>query len=274
MIHDIIESGVVPVNRLTKVYRFDDGGLAQVTTKVRLGQKYLPSIESGKKTISMGVDKDYAFILSEKDKMKDDLLQVYFGLIKSGIDIKDIGIMSAMNVRDLGTKDINNTIQKIVSKDMPFVKYGDTEYRLGDKVVQIKNNYRAKHANGRKEVDIFNGNQGIVTEVYPDEKRIVVKFDEEKEIEYFQDTMKDLSLAYATSVHKFQGSGCRVAIVLTPSSHTFMLNKNLLYTALTRSTERTIHFSDKVQTINTALKKSENFTRDTYLKELLQAKQI
>lgn len=269
VIHDLIESGVVPVNKLTKVYRFDDGGLAQVATNVRLGKKYLPTDMEGK-SVTFGKDADYSFVLEDRSKIMESLIKVYFGLLRKGVDIKDIGIMSSMNVKDLGTIDINQQIQAILHKGKEGIKYGNTEFRVGDKVIQTVNRYDFQLASPRwGTCEVFNGNQGIVKSVCKEDKTIVVDFGKNKVVEYDPTMLGDLQLAYAVSVHKFQGSGCKVAIVVTPSSHTYMLNKNLLYTALTRSTERTIHFADKISTINIALNKSENYTRNTFLKEYL-----
>lgn len=269
VIHDMIESGVIPVNRLTKVYRFDDGGLAQVATKVRLGKVFLPSELDGK-SVTFGKDSDYSFVLEDRESMLDSIVKLYVALLSKGYNSKDIGILSAMNVKELGTIEINKRIQNIINKGKVGIKHGYKEFRVGDKVIQTTNRYDVPSSiESGGLCHIFNGNQGIVTEIDFEQKTMVVDFGNNKKVEYDTFMLEDLQLAYAVSVHKFQGSGCRVAIVVTPSHHTYMLNKNLLYTALTRSTEKTIHFADKISTINYALKKSENYTRNTFLKEFL-----
>ena len=88
-------------------------------------------------------------------------------------------------------------------------------------------------------------------------------------IVYHKDELSELSLAYAISIHRMQGSACDNVIFVTPPSHYYMMNKNLFYTALSRAKKRVIHITEDLKIINSALKKSENAKRNTFLGELL-----
>ncbi|MDO4483358.1 MAG: ATP-binding domain-containing protein [Clostridia bacterium] len=124
--------------------------------------------------------------------------------------------------------------------DKPFIKYGETIFRLGDKVMQTKNDYQIEW---RKESrlgwedgkGVFNGDVGYITAVDEEEHCLTVLFDEEKEVVYQSAQLENLDLAYCLSVHKSQGSEFPVVIMPVVGGSSMLLTRNLFYTALTRA---------------------------------------
>ena len=169
------------------------------------------------------------------------------------------------------SSDLNNAIQKRINPitSQKYIKYGDTIFIEGDKVIQVVNNYRSKNIIG-EEVPVFNGNTGVILEINPWRDEIVIQFDDEK-IEYSKSDLEQLMLGYAISKHISQGSSSKNVIVVTPKAHTFFINRNLLYTAITRTSEKCYHFTER-SIVKSAIKKSIPKERQTFLKELLELK--
>ena len=261
---DFLSSGMIPVNSLTKIFRYAEGGLATVASDIRSGNKFINDNE--KKPKMFGERRDFAFLPVEDDKIIYNAVKIYEKLIKSGYTDKDIMILSSQNVGDKGTKAINKMIQsyKQKQKKTNFLMRGDTKFHLGDKVIQMVNNYKAKNKYGDEKENIFNGNSGVIVSVSWD--NLIVDFGD-KEIMYTKDDLSQLELGYCITTHKSQGDSSKQVVVLVPKAHTFMLNSNLLYVAATRAKERCFMLGNPA-TINRAIKKKINLTRDTYLHDL------
>ena len=261
---DFLSSGMIPVNSLTKIFRYAEGGLATVASDIRSGNKFINDNE--KKPKMFGERRDFAFLPVEDDKIIYNAVKIYEKLIKSGYTDKDIMILSSQNVGDKGTKAINKMIQsyKQKQKKTNFLMRGETKFHLGDKVIQVVNNYKAKNKYREEKENIFNGNSGVIVDVSWD--NLIVDFGD-KEIMYTKDDLSQLELGYCITTHKSQGDSSKQVIVLAPKAHTFMLNSNLLYVAATRAKERCFMLGSPV-TINRAIKKKINLTRDTYLHDL------
>ena len=261
---DFLSSGMIPVNSLTKIFRYAEGGLATVASDIRSGNKFINDNE--KKPKMFGERRDFAFLPVEDDKIIYNAVKIYEKLIKSGYTDKDIMILSSQNVGDKGTKAINKMIQsyKQKQKKTNFLMRGETKFHLGDKVIQMVNNYKAKNKYGDEKENIFNGNSGIIVNVSWND--LLVDFGD-KEIMYTKDDLSQLELGYCITTHKSQGDSSKQVVVLAPKAHTFMLNSNLLYVAATRAKERCFMLGSPV-TINRAIKKKINLTRDTYLHDL------
>ena len=261
---DFLSSGMIPVNSLTKIFRYAEGGLATVASDIRSGNKFINDNE--KKPKMFGERRDFAFLPVEDDKIIYNAVKIYEKLIKSGYTDKDIMILSSQNVGDKGTKAINKMIQsyKQKQKKTNFLMRGETKFHLGDKVIQVVNNYKAKNKYGEEKENIFNGNSGVIVDVSWD--NLIVDFGD-KEIMYTKDDLSQLELGYCITTHKSQGDSSKQVVVLAPKAHTFMLNSNLLYVATTRAKERCFMLGSPA-TINRAIKKKINLTRDTYLHDL------
>lgn len=267
---DMLESGIFPIYALTKIFRYDEGGLAYACTKIRNGEFYL---DTQKRTQALGSKNDYAFVNSPKDKYLDCLITLFKKQL-SVSNIDDIMVITSTNVGQYGTWEINKILQDIYNPhqdNKQEYKYTCKDYsmtfRIGDKVMEIKNNYK-------KEPFIFNGDIGYIKDIiYDDKNRLVVKIDFDGTIkDFYKKDMEQIVLSYAITGHKSQGSQFKHIIVLTPIAHKFMLNRNLLYVIVSRGQKSVKHIGD-FSVIKSALRKSENLNRNTWLKDLLNTLQ-
>ncbi len=144
---------------------------------------------------------------------------------KFGLDpLQDVQVLSPMRRGILGTENLNLELQKALNPEGDTVVRGGTLFRTGDRVMQIRNNY---------DKEVFNGDVGFVKAVEPDSRTVIVNFDG-KPVRYGAGDLDELVLAYATTIHKSQGSEYPAVIVLVHTQHYVMLQRNLLYTAITR----------------------------------------
>jgi len=264
--YDMSNSKIIPKTTLTKVFRYKDGGLAKVASDIREGKKFIDNEFFGVK--NFGINKDYNLISITQEESIDEVLKIYKKLIKNGKSVDDVMALSAMNKNNYGTTEINKLIQQEINprkENDKYIKYGDIEFRLGDKVIQIVNNYKARKDGWYEDVSVFNGNTGKI--IYIDGFEMKVDFGDNV-IVYEKDDVDQLRLGYCISIHKSQGSQSKNVILINPKSHKYFLNRNLLYTAITRASERVYHITT-CDVINNCLNKSINLTRKTFLKELL-----
>lgn len=274
---DIINCGIFPIIFLDKVFRYKDGGLAKIATETRNGKEFL---------IGDGVQKfgdDFIFVPTSKDTLTEKILTAYKKMQEKGGTVDDIIIISAYNVGEHGTYKINSLIQDLINPsngnmELSYVRQKfEIKFRVNDRVMQIVNNYQAplfEHEDQVKKeeslTEIFNGDDGKIVKIGKNKKDapyMVVDFNGQL-ILYKNDDIRNLILGYAISGHRSQGSGYNYVIVITPPTHKFFLNRNLLYVMYTR-TKKFIYNIGTVDTIENALSKSENLNRKTYLKELL-----
>ena len=263
---DIIDSKIIPVVRLTKIFRYNEGGLMQVATKIRNGESFLDSDFTGVKIF--GTKKDFVYIELQQTKMIMQMLKIYKKLLLDKYSVQDITVLASQNNGDYGVIKVNKWIQKIIQKDKnnKFVMYGDNKFFKDDKVIQIINNYKATSYIDGEETEVFNGNTGIIVEVGWD--YIVVDFGNNKLIKYDKTDLNQLQLGYCTTYHKSQGISIKQVICLTPKAHNFVMNCNLLYVGVTRARER-VYMLGNIVTVNRCIKKKANFNRNTWLKDLL-----
>lgn len=270
LLHDLLNSKVIPTVWLTKVFRYGKGGLSTMATDIRNGQSTLEQ-KAGIQVI--GEDNGFNFVPVSPEKSTDYIIKIYQKLLSENVSLKDILIVMAQNKGKYGTQAVNNIIQEVINPNADkSIKYGDVEYRIGDPVIQCCNDYKSIIYNGNDNYDekdttlITNGEIGIVSDVMWN--GIVVDFDDYK-ILITKDKMANIKLAYAISIHKCQGGQAKYVIVSAPNSHLFMLNSNLLYVGVTRAKEKCYYLGD-LKTYNIAIKKKENFTRQTWLCDLLK----
>lgn len=262
---DLLSSKVVPTVFLTKIFRYAEGGLMQVATSVRNGEKFLPNNFKGNKVF--GTKKDFIYSELEQESIPKQVLKIYKKLLDDGYSPQDIMVLSSQNKGDYGTKSINKTIQQMIQRECKtnFVMRGDVKFHKNDKVIQIVNNYKAKKPDNN-ETQIFNGNTGIITEIRFNE--LISDFDDDN-IKYEKEDLNQIELGYSITTHKSQGASAKQVIVICPKAHTFMMNSNLLYVAFTRAKER-VYCVGNINTINSAIKKKENLNRSTWLQQLLK----
>lgn len=269
VLHDLINSEVIPTVYLTKVFRYGKGGLSTVATDIRESKMTfgnVPNIQA------IGEDKSCEFIPLVPERAVDKIIQIYQNLLSKGVSLKDIMLVVAQNKGKYGTQAINNQIQKVINPNSSqVITSGDTEYRIGDPIIQCVNDYKSQiyseeGMSDDKVTFISNGGIGIIFKIMY--SGIVVDFDDYR-IYIPKEKFGNIKLAYAISIHKSQGGQARYVISFIPNTHTFMLNSNLLYVAVTRAKEKCYIISDLL-TYSRAIKKKENFTRKTWLKDLLK----
>ena len=160
----------------------------------------------------------------------------------------------------VGVDELNNKLQSLLNKNTDGIAVGKTVFKLGDKVMQIKNNY---------DKEVFNGDIGFITDINLPEKTITVDYDDNV-VTYNKTDMDELVLAYVSTIHKSQGSEYPIVIIPITRSHYNMLQRNLIYTGVTRSKEICI-LVGQLDMLNYAIGNTKYSVRNTYLKELLMS---
>lgn len=277
LLHDFMAVNIIPTVTLTKIFRYSDGGLMKAATDIRCGEQYLNGSMKSKAT-TFGSNKDYTFVDLTSDSIPKQAVALYKKLLDSGFNIEDIQVLTAKNVHECGAIELNNMIQRVANENYGSrncMKVGGTTYYVGDLILQKTNNYEAelveqnefdmKEAGKKHTAFVANGETGVIRRF--DNGAAVIDFDG-IEVKYYHNDMSMVGLGYAMSIHKSQGSGIDNVIVCTPQSHTFMLNSNLLYVALTRSKKRCYHLGG-LNTVNNAIRKKANLNRHTFMQNLL-----
>lgn len=248
---DLIDSDMIPVSRLTKVYRQGDGsGVAAAARDVIMG--VYPTFTKDFRFTPVNDPADIAALTVAKvcDYLND------------GIDISEIQVLSPMYKSEVGVTAMNNAIQKIVLPEYsgPKLKIFDYEFCVGDKVLQNKNNQK---------LDIVNGDIGFIRKIVreDDETFLHIQFDD-RYVEMKRAEANDLTLAYAMSIHKSQGGQFSKVIMPMHMSQYAMLQRNLLYTGITRAKEEVDIFGEE-RALKRAVKTEKNSTRQTGLKQAL-----
>lgn len=278
LLHDFMQSKMIPTVTLTKVFRYGEGGLMKVATDVRQCKQYLNNINQ--QCTYFGDNKDYAFINVGSSTIVKNLIALYQKLLSSGkYNVDDIQVLTSYKKGDYGQIVINNQLQKIANRNygsQDFMKVGDITYYKDDIIIQNTNNYHARifyeddfiPDDMPKETFIANGETGKIKKI--DQNKVIIEFDDVL-VEYDRSAMQMCGLGYCITIHKSQGSSIKVVLLITPAAHTYMLNSNLIYVGLTRMKERCFHFGDTT-TVNRAIKKKANLSRNTFMQKLLKSK--
>lgn len=273
LLHDFMESNLIPTTTLTKVFRYGEGGLMKIATDVRFCKKYLDANMANKMT-TFGDNKDYTFVDLPSESIPHQAVALYKKLLDKGYGIHDIQVLTAKNVGECGTEVLNGMLQKVANPNYGsdlYMKYGNTFYYKGDLVIQKQNNYRAKlyqpDSNSSEQDTAFvaNGETGLIKDIHYDS--IVIDFDGVL-VEYRKEDLASVSLGYSITIHKSQGSSINAVILLTPKSHVFMMNANLLYVGLTRMKKVCYHLGS-LSSVNLATTKKANLSRNTMMQTFL-----
>ena len=262
IVEDMLDSGIVPVCNLTKVFRYNTSGIITIATDVRNGvNDHLTDTFT-----------DYKFIKTGTLVIKQ-IEQEYARLLADGYSKDDVLILSPFNKGDVGSLTINAAIQaKFNPNELSKVGHtvNDTPiyFKVGDKVINKKNEYAMPLVDDDTAF-VANGDIGTVMEIVPDEKEpyMIVRYDR-RDCIVDKAHIKNTLLAYAISIHSCQGSQAKAVIVVIDRSHVRMLSRNLCYTAVSRAQERLILIGDD-SAIQEGLKVQEEKERDTELKEML-----
>ena len=275
-LYDCINSGVIKVNRLTKVFRQKEGGILDIATKTRNGEKFVNSGYVGRRVFGKNCVLQATF-----SDIKVKVLDAYKKLYTSKKwALEDIVVLTPTNKGELGTISINKGIQQIVNPKSVMKrehKIGETIFREGDLVMNTVNKYDIEMWENEedygfeepKTTDVFNGESGVIVSVNNDEKYILVNI-EGSIIKYsFEDIASNLIHGWCITTHKSQGGQYKIVISIVDSSATYQLNANLLYTSFSRAKEYMLIIGQS-KTINIALTKFANLKRKCFLQEILQ----
>lgn len=226
VLNDMIHSRCIPVFMLTEIFR-QAAGSRIITNAHRINQGLFPDVRN----LS---DSDFYFIEAEEP---EQVLNQIVTLVSQRLPKKygfhplhDIQVLAPMKKGVIGIQNLNAVLQEVLNPKESSLFRGGHKFQVGDKVIQLKNDYKR---------EIFNGDIGEISEIDPAEQQVIVRIDE-RDVIYDYSDLDELSLAYAMSVHKSQGNECPCIVMPIHTSHYMLLHKNLLYTAVTRGKKMVI----------------------------------
>jgi exodeoxyribonuclease V alpha subunit len=254
-LRDVIDSDRVPVVRLTEIFRQAKNSFI-ITNAHRVNEGQMPVLDAQQEA-------DFFFIAEEQPEKVLATIKTLCGERvpkKFGFDpMRDVQVLTPMHKGLCGSENLNRELQSTLNPSGPNVqRYGRT-YRVGDRVMQIRNNY---------DKDVFNGDLGRVKRIDLVEQQVIVEVDE-REIPYEFTDMDELLPAYAISVHKSQGNEYPCVIVPLLTQHFVLLQRNLLYTAITRGKKLVILIGSK-KALAIAVRNNKTAARFSRLKERLR----
>jgi len=231
---DLIESGIVPVVRLTQIFR-QAGESMIIQNAHRINRGEMP-VMNGK-----GTD----FFIERRDTVQatmESLIQLVSKRLPDYLNLdplRDIQVLSPTKKGDIGVFQLNNRLQEVLNPPRdgrPERMRGSTRFRLGDKVMQVRNNYQLEwRRDGERGVGVFNGDMGFITGIDAEEHTVEVTFDDDRAAEYDDTILEELELAYCVSVHKSQGSEFPAVVMPVWNWPPLLMTRNLFYTAVTRA---------------------------------------
>lgn len=249
VLNDIISSGIVRVVTLDEIFRQSQESMIVVNAH---------RINSGMPPLLNEKSKDFFFInKNSKKEISSTIIELIGERLPKyyGIDgLKDIQILTPMKKGEVGINALNKYIQASLNPEAPGKEekqMGEELFRVGDKVMQIRNNYSTewqKKANGmvvEKGEGVFNGDFGYILDIDAEDRVLKVVFDGGREVSYDFTNLDELKLAYSTTVHKSQGSEFPVVVMPITWGPPMLLTRNLLYTAVTRAKELVVLVGDQ-----------------------------
>ena len=269
VLRDIIDSGCFPVVRLTRIFRQAQASRI-IMNAHRINHGKMPDISNGKQT-------DFFFIDMDKEAQKRGIKQDDTALLSEEaakeivalvgsklpryyrIPPREIQVLTPMQRSVVGATSLNQSLQAAINPGDMGLKRGGFLFKAQDKVMQIRNNY---------DKDVYNGDIGVVGSVDMEDRSLVVIFDG-REVEYDASELDELVLAYATTIHKSQGSEYPIVVMPVLMTHFVMLQRNLIYTGITRAKKVLVMVGTK-KALAYAVRNVVVQKRNTMLKERLQ----
>lgn len=291
---DIINSGIIPVCNLTKVFRYGEGGLYKMATDAYDKKFYIGELDYNKDRVSVGKNNDYTYVRYNGEVQQ--VVDEYKRLLDRGIKPIDIAVITCWNVTDFGTINLNNEIQKIVNPDIQEGKFikktirkKEIFFKVNDIILNCQNTYEILTLSGYNEIknsgnaltvedvettSVMNGEIGRILDI--DDGNIIAQFDED--IIVFDKKLQDnLLLAYSLTSYKLQGSECPYVITLVTPQFENSLNKNIIYTDMSRTRKEVVEIIDPTTlanaiTIDSIQERLTNLER--LLKERMKGEEI
>jgi exodeoxyribonuclease V alpha subunit len=251
---DLIESGAVPVVRLTEIFRQAKDSFI-ITNAHRVNEGQLPVLDAPKESDFFFIEEDDPEkVLATIKTMGADRVPKKFGFDPMG----DIQVLTPMHKGVCGSENLNRELQATLNPTGPSIQRFGRTYRVGDRVMQIRNNY---------DKDVFNGDLGRVKKIDLIEQELIVDADG-RAVTYDFSDLDELMPAYAISVHKSQGNEYPAVIVPLLTQHYVLLQRNLLYTAITRGKKLVILIGSK-KALGIAIRNNKTAARYSRLRERL-----
>ncbi|HVT45640.1 MAG TPA: ATP-dependent RecD-like DNA helicase [Thermoanaerobaculia bacterium] len=259
---DIIASDALPVIRLTEIFR--QAAESRIIVNAHRVNRGLPL-----QIDDRGTDADFYFVRADDPlRALEKIVQIVSVRIpeRFGLDpLRDVQVLAPMNKGTVGVRTLNDELKRALNPPgarPKLMRLGMT-LSAGDKVMQTINNYQK---------DVFNGDLGVIASIDPEEGTLEVEFDG-RLVPYESDELEDLTLAYATTIHKSQGSEYAAVVIPMSTQHYVMLQRNLLYTAITRG-KRLVVLVGEARAIELAVRNHESRRRCSKLKEWLIAETL
>lgn len=253
VLRDIIDSGAVPVIRLTRIFRqAQTSRIVMSAHAVNAGR--LPDLSNGRET-------DFFFLREEDpEKVAESIVDLVGRRLPGayGIGADSIQVLTPMQRGVVGAASLNIALQQSLNGTGDSLSRGGYTFRKGDRVMQLRNDY---------DKEVFNGDLGYITEVNLEDRVLKVDFDG-RETEYDSSELDELSLAYATTIHKAQGSEYPVVVIPVMMNHFVMLQRNLIYTGITRARKVCVLIG-QLKALSYAVRNLTVQKRNTRLKERL-----
>ena len=239
---DLLRSGVIPAVRLTEIFRqAEQSAIIRNAHAVNLGS--CPDLQNKQN--------DFFFLCR---RSPDRLVQTVVELVSQrlpgnmGIPALEIQVLSPTRKGECGTVNLNRALQAVLNPPAPGKRqklWGDTVFRIGDRVMQTKNNYDVvwEKDDGTVGTGIFNGDMGIIEDIDPSGELLTLRFDD-RLCTYTADLLNQLELAYAVTVHKAQGSEYRAVVLISAPVAPTLMVRGVLYTAITRAKELLVLVGD------------------------------
>lgn len=260
VLRDIIDSGSVNVVKLTKIFRQAQGSRI-ITNAHRINKGDFPILKGNKNSDFFFIEEHEPQKIVEQIKtLSSRRLPKYYQVDP----IDDIQVLTPMQRGEVGARNLNEVLQETLNPGITYIYNGGVKYKIKDKVMQIKNNY---------DKNVFNGDIGRIINIDTEDKQVVIKF-EENEVIYDATELDEVVLAYATTVHKSQGSEYKIVVAPLVTQHYMMLQRNLLYTCVTRAKKIFVLIGSK-RALAMAVRNNKVVLRNTLLaKRLAESKKL
>jgi len=256
VLRDLIDSGTVPTATLTQIHRQARRSLIVVNAhQILHGQPLRLRSEYGDEPDFFVMERD------DPDAAVETIVELVLNRIPPRFSmnpVKDIQVLTPMYKGCLGASNLNQRLQDALNPGQSRIRKGDKEFRVGDRIMQIKNNYNK---------DVFNGDVGFIEQI--DNNSLIVRMGDGRIIIFENDELDELQLAYAVTVHKAQGSEYPAVLVVLHEQHHIMLRRNLFYTAVTRGKQLVMCIGTS-KAINRAIRNDRTRLRYTTLSQRMR----